>query len=340
MKRFHCVFFGAALLFAATAHAEERTLAEAERAYQHVDFPNTHTLAGRALEAGGGTREQTARCYVLLGISAAALGDTDEAKQDFMRALAVDPTFKLDAGVSPKIREPYLEAKGHWSASAERLTLQAKPSSDGAHLILQLVDPASLVTKLELRIAAPGVQQRPVHAFTDTKLTRFPLPSGLQERGYEYALRALDRYGNVIAEQGTESDPQIVRGASAARAAAANGRSLPERRSYLRPATLGVAGLAAVTVGVVFHLARERDAHTWNGPSCENPGQTRLEQCESVDSRRQSAERLAIGFYAAGGALLTGSLIALVAGRAAPTERVGLGGCSLAGKGLVCDGRF
>jgi hypothetical protein len=51
---------------------------------------------------------------------------------------------------------------------------------------------------------------------------------------------------------------------------------------------------------------------------------------------------LAIGFYAAGGALLTGSVIALVVGRPAPssTQRAGLLGCGFVGAGLSCDGRF
>jgi len=49
-----------------------------------------------------------------------------------------------------------------------------------------------------------------------------------------------------------------------------------------------------------------------------------------------------LGFYAAGGVLLTSSIIALVVGRpkeAAP-ERAGLLGCGFDGQGVACDGRF
>jgi hypothetical protein len=326
------------------AFAQSRGLAEAERAYQAVDFPATHNAAQRALEAGSATREQTARLYVLLGISAAAQGNADEAKQDYMVALAVNPTFKLDKGLSPKIRDPYLEAQGYWAAASERLSLSAKPAGDPEHLIVSLLDPASLVTRVELRIEAPGVLPRDAFQLDASPVTRFTLPAGLATRGYEYAARALDKNGNVLAEFGTDNDPQMVRAPKPA-TASFNGSTPPgtaRGRSYFLPLTLGVAGIGAAAAGVVFHIKREQAAHDWNGPGCETLGQTRLQSCQSVDSRRQTDERLAIGFYAAGGALLTGSLISLIAGRPseAPPNRTGLLGCNVLGTAFSCDGRF
>ena len=128
----------------------------------------------------------------------------------------------------------------------------------------------------------------------------------------------------------------------AARPSDAPPAAAPRARSYFLPITLGVAGLGAAAAGVVFHIKREQAAHQWNGSACEAQGQTRLQTCQSVDSRRQTDERLAIGFYAAGGALLTGSIIALVAGRPseAPPTQTGLLGCTPSGAGISCDGRF
>lgn len=334
----------ACLLIASPAFAQTRAAADAERAYQEVDFPNTHVLAQRALEEGGSGREQTARLYVLLGISSAAQGNTDEAKQDFIVALAVNPELKLDKSISPKFRDPYLEAQGYWAASSERLALGAKPGRDADHLIVRLVDPASLVAKVELQLAARGVSPRPSYEIVPAPATRFAIPAAARGHDYEYALRAVDRYGNVLIEQGSDADPLLGHATTAAPIQAPPG-SAPNatQRSYFLPITLGVAGLGAAAVGVVFHAKREQAAHDWNGPGCENPGQTRLAQCHDIDHRRQTNERLAIGFYAAGGALLTGSLIALIAGRPhAETEKTtaGLRGCSFDGTGLSCDGRF
>jgi hypothetical protein len=331
------------LLPATPAFAQSRALVDAEQAYQAVDFPAARALAQKALEAGGNDREETARLYVLLGISAAAQGDAEAAKASFVVALAVEPSLKLDKGLSPKVRDPYLEARGYWSATSGRLALNARPSNDTRHLVIELADPASLVSKTELRLAEPGSSVRPSLLLSAAQVTRYPLPRALEGRAYEYTLRALDRFGNVLAEHGTETDPTLVRAPSAEQDGGSNrDASAAHGRSYLLPATLGVAGLGALTTGIVFHVKREDAAYDWNSPSCEHEGRTRVQQCHEVDERRSSNERLAIGFYAAGGALLTGSLIALVAGRPAanPNLRAGLLGCRLAGTGLSCDGRF
>jgi len=330
------------LLLTTPAFAQNHTLADAERAYQAVDFPATHALAKQALDAGGADREQTARLYVLLAISAAAQDDAEEAKAAFVVALAVKPSLKLDKGLSPKIRDPYLAAQGYWGASPEQLSLAAKPGSDRAHLIIQLSDPAALVSKLELRIAAAGISPRPSFELSAMPSTRFTLPAQLHGRSYEYTLRALDRSGNVLAERGSNADPELVHASPTQPAEGSAPMPAAHGRSYLLPVTLGIAGLGAVAAGIVFQVKRENAAQDWNSSSCEQPGQTRVEQCQSVDESRQKYEHLAIGFYAAGGALLTGSLIALVAGRpaASSNSRAGLFGCSVAGAGLRCDGRF
>jgi hypothetical protein len=330
------------VLLTTPAFAQSHGLAEAERAYQAVDFPAAHALAKKTLEAGGADREQTARLYVLLGISAAAQGDAEEAKADFVAALAVKPSLKLDKGLSPKVRDPYLEAQGYWAAASDRLALSGKPSSNREHLIVQLSDPANLVSKLELRIAELGKVPRPSFALLAAASVRFTLPSQLRGHSYEYSLRALDRFGNVLAERGSDADPELVRAELAHPGEASTPTPTPHGRSYLLPVTLGVAGLGAVAAGIVFQVKRESDAQEWNSASCEHAGQTRIEQCQAVDDSRERNQHLAIGFYAAGGALLTGSVIALIAGRpaASPTLRAGLLGCSVAGAGLNCNWRF
>jgi hypothetical protein len=331
------------LVFASPASAENRAAAAAERAYQDIDFPNTHELAQHALESGGATRQETARLYVLLGISNAAQGNAEEAKRSFVSALAIDPALKLEKSLSPKIRDPYLEAQGYWSASSERLSLNAKPSGDESHLIVRLADPASLVSKIELRISALGESPKTALTLDRAAVTRFALPQSLQRQDYEFFVRALDRHGNVLAEYGAEADPIVVRAADESRPVDYALGYEPPVRSYLLPVVLGLTGLGATAAGIVFQLEREQAAQQWNGPGCETPGQTRLAQCPNIDSRIKNDEHLAIGFYAAGGALLTGSVIALLAGRSAPEpqgSRASALGCTVAGPGVSCAGSF
>lgn len=342
MNKPACALLALSLLFSASAFAEpgplRAALAAAERAYQDVDFPTTREQAERALEAGGGSPEETARLHVLLGISAAALGDAQAAKPHFIAALAIDPTLRLDKNLSPKIRDPYLEAQGFWSAASERLALRAVPSADGAQIVVRLQDPTSLVSKLELRVAAAGARERSQFLRDPAPETRFPVPSALAERDYEYVLRALDRFGNVLGERGSDADPLLVR----RRAHDTPSARAPQGRSYVLPVALAAAGLGATAVGVLFHVKREQAAHEWNGPECENPGATRGGQCQSVNSRIQSDERFAIGFYAGGGALLAGSLISLLVVRpsGAASERASALGCSVFGTGVSCLGHF
>lgn len=335
----------ACLLVATPAFALSPSALDAERAYQNVDFGNTRAFAQQALEEGGATREQTARLYVLLGISAAAQGNNNDAKQAFIVALAVNPELKLDKSLSPKFRDAYLEAQGFWAAASERLALSAKPGSDSEHLIVRLGDPASLVSKVELHLAARGVSPRQTYTLKAAPTTRFALPAPVRGHDYEYALRALDRYGNVLIEQGSDADPLLGRAPRSASSAPASQppTPAPAGRSYFLPITLGLAGVGAAAAGIVFHLKREEAARDWNGPGCESPGQTRIAQCQSIDHDRQTYERLAIGSYAAGGALLTGSVISLIAGRPHPeteSSSAGFHGCSFDGRGLACQGRF
>ncbi len=333
---------GLALALPSLARADgaNPSIAAAERAYQDVDFPATREAAQHALEAGGSAPEQTARLHVLLGTSAAALGDADDAKQHFIAALAVTPELKLDKSLSPKIRDPYLQAQGYWSAAGERLVLRASPSGDDTHLVIRLQDPASLVAKITIDLALAGSKERASFTLAVAAVSRFNLPAKLRGRDYEYVLRALDRYGNELSEVGSDADPTLVRHTPAPSSAAPT--TTPRGRSYLLPIALGVTGLGAVAAGVVFNVKREQEAHTWNGPSCEQPGATRLEQCTNVNDHIQSNERLAVGFYAGGGALIAGSIISLIVGRPAPelTQRASALGCTVTGPGVSCLGSF
>jgi len=342
MKQPSFVAIALVLLAVTPAFAADKVassaLAAAEQAYQEVDFPATRAQAQRALEAGGASSEQTARLHVLLGISAAALGDATEAKAHFVAALALDSTLRLDKNLSPKIRDPYLEAQGYWSAAGERLAVRATATGDGARLVVRLQDAAALVSKVELALGVSGSRERSKFQLEPTTVMNFAVPAKFRERDYEYVLRALDRYGNVLVERGSDADPELVR---QSRHVSANAETA-HGRSYLFPAALAVTGLGALAAGVVFHVQRERAAHDWNGPKCEHPGLTRQQQCESVDSRVHSNERLAVGFYAGGGALLAGSLISVLAGRpsSASTQRASSLGCSVVGAGISCLGHF
>ena len=94
---------------------------QAERAYREVDFPRQRALALQALEQGNGDPARVAQIYRLLGIAHAVLGEPEAAKEAFARLLELEPGIELERSLSPRVRSPYLEARGEWDVAGEHL---------------------------------------------------------------------------------------------------------------------------------------------------------------------------------------------------------------------------
>jgi len=330
-RSFSCNLLG--LLIAATiawqsGHAEAAeeagvrdALESAEHAYQQVDFLTVHDEAQRGLTLGHASPEQVSRLYVLLGTAAAALGQEDEAKKSFILALAITPKMNLDRNLSPKLRGPYLEARGYWEAYRDRLSLSVGSSAAGKRVTVNVVDPAHLGQRVVVYVRAIGKTKYRTLDMAAESTTSAALPEDLGREGFEYYARLLDEHDNRTVELGNAASPMFADGsqgsAKGTRKLSAATRELSsdstedksaKPRSYWLPVILGVTGATAAGVGVYFNVKREQYADTWNSSACERPGTTRLGQCGNVDSNRQTAERLAMGLYGAGGLLLVGSV--------------------------------
>src|SRR5262249_37620636 len=163
------------------------------------------------------------------------------------------------------------------------------------------VDPGHLATKVALHARPADSTEYAETAADAAREVRFALPDDTRHQGSEYFATILDANQNVLAELGSEGDPRVARAAPQERGpeSATAPQPAPHRRSSLLPAVLGGAGLVAAGVGVVFHVERESAAHEWNGPHCEQPGASRIQQCGDVDSRRSFDQGMAIGAYSA-----------------------------------------
>jgi hypothetical protein len=326
----------------AAARSPTATLAAAERAYQDVDFEQAFALGSSALSRGGATLDESARLYTLLGVSAAALGKTDEARRYFCVAIAIDPERSLDRGLSPKIRAPYLEAQGALSMYKRALLLSAKPKPEAQRLAIHLEDPLGLVRRIQVLTKTLRTA-----AFSENSLAKsgaVPVPAALWQSGFEYVVRGVDEAGNTLCELGTEPDPVLVSGAHGARGAAPGEEPAASGRTTLSwlPWALGSGGLVALAAGGYFQVRREQAASKWNSPSCEHPGATRWQQCASVDDDRRRAQTLAIGFSGAGGALLVGGAITyfLTRGSGSAELRTSQFACGTTGSLWSCSGQF
>lgn len=287
-------------------------LREVEKAYAEVDYERTRSLAVEAIERGGNDRASTSQLYLLWATAAAALDKADEARTAFSYALAANPELKLDRNLSPKIRAPYLEARGALAGADGRPPLEVTLRRRKQELELGLRDALKVAAGLVLSTRTGEGGDFARRRFDASPTRRVPIAGDAE---LQLAVRVVDRHDNALFELGTEEDPERLlqitsNRATAAAAAQPNDRSpLPY---YITSGALAALGVAAGSAATVMYMRREDAAREWNGSGCERPGQTREQQCGAVDQRRHSAERFSIGFAAAGGALLVGSVVTLV----------------------------
>jgi hypothetical protein len=294
------------------ASARDSSLAEAERAYAAVDFSQTFERAEAALAEGAHSPRETARLYLLLGISAAALDKEDEARRAFGVVIALDPEVKLEQSLSPRIRAPYLEARGAFAGGTR---LKAALSADSGALAIALSGALEPVRSVELAVRPKGAADFRVERLEPAAELSFAPTADPAE--VEVAVRLVDEHDNSLFEVGTRTNPRtlVLRGArerTALPPPAAPRESVNRTPYHVTAALLAGLGVAAAGAGVVFHLEREDLAEEWNGVGCEEPGSSRADQCAGVDDDRKRAENLAIGLYAGGGALLVSSIVTLL----------------------------
>jgi hypothetical protein len=315
----------ACALLAPVARAESTSsLSDVQKAYADVDYERTRSLASAAIRHGGNARAATAELYLLWATAAAALEQADEARTAFACALAANPELKLDRSLSPKIRAPYLEARGSLSGADGKPPLEVTLRRRKQEVELGLTDALRVAATLVVATRESEAGAFAERRFAAAPTRRLPVPNGSE---LQFFVRVLDRYGNVLFELGTEDEPQRLlsvtssRPRSAAPAAENHANPLPY---YVTSGALAALGVAAGGVATAMYLRREDAASEWNGSACERPGLTRAEQCHSVNDRRKNAEHLAIGFTAAGGALLLGSIVTLILAPASPHTNVAL----------------
>lgn len=303
----------ASLSLSVSAQAQNSSsLSEVRRAYADVDYERTRALAATAIHRGGSGRASTAELYLLWATAAAAVDKTDEARQAFSHALAANPELKLDRNLSPKIRGPYLEARGAMSGTDDKPPLDVTLRPRKQELELELHDAlqvaATLLVSTRVGQSAPFSRRR----FEAAPTRRVPKPPGSE---LQFFVQVLDRYGNVLFELGNEEEPQRLLQVTSERPRRTQAEPASDASPvpyYVTSGTLAVLGLAAGGAATAMLMRREDAAREWNSSACEHPGLTRAAQCSSVDDRRKQAQYWAIGLSATGGALLVGSLVSFV----------------------------
>jgi hypothetical protein len=240
----------AILLVAAPSAAQTRRsgdpLERVEAAYADVDFEATLGAAQSAIDSGALEPGQLARAYELLGVAAVALGDAGAARDCFERMLVIDPSRELDDTVPPRLRAPFLEARGRVREGA--LTAEVSLVRTPAALRIALADGYELVQGVRLHMRAAGTEDYEDYEadYAEELLAPF---AAAAEGQVEYWLEVLDPRGNRLLVVGSAFSPNVLGEAPRTVVAAAPtpaGRSIAEEPVFW----IIVGAVAVVGAGV------------------------------------------------------------------------------------------
>lgn len=195
---------------AASPALAQTTLDQAENAYSEIDFPRVIELATQALAEGDHSPEEVARIYELIGLSQAAERQEDAARDAYVKMLALRPDAEVDTNLAPRLRGPFLEARGFWASRSGAFGVEARVVRARGGIRVELSDPLGMATEIRVlsrdNAAMTAMEERRVPAEADVFVEVPALPDAPQ---LAYAVQVLDEHGNRLAELGTEDQPRI-----------------------------------------------------------------------------------------------------------------------------------
>ena len=208
----------------ASAAAAQTTLDQAENAYSEIDFDRVIELAEAALAEGGHSPSEVARLYELLGLSHAAERREDPAREAYTKMLALRPEAEVDTNLAPRLRSPFLEAKGFWASRSAGFAVEARVVRARGAVRVELSDPLGMATSIRVlsrdHTTMGRMESQDVPAESSVLVD---VPALADAAQLDYAVMILDEHGNHLAELGTEDEPRVFGEAPATVPATATG---------------------------------------------------------------------------------------------------------------------
>jgi hypothetical protein len=183
----------AVLCVAAPAQAQDAAslIARARSEIDGLRYDVAQATLNQALEAGGADRDQLITLYRLGGEVAGALDQAKAAEAAFTRALVLDPSLQLDAGVSPKISEPFARAK---QVARRHGALAARDSRSGDQLVVEVTSDALKMVARARAYLQPETGVAETRILDGTRRWQVQLPAGVRS----WSLSLLDARGNQL----------------------------------------------------------------------------------------------------------------------------------------------
>lgn len=246
------------LLTTTLVHAQgsQSHLTAAEAAYGEIDFEAVLREASAALESGGNTAAQLERVYELIGIAAAATGDEERSRDAYVKMLALNPEAQVDTNLAPRLRSPFMEARGFWSSRTDRLEVEVRLVRRDRSVRVVLSDPLDMAVEVRVRTRIAGefvnYDDERVQAAPSTLVEVEGLPDAPQ---IEYVLDVLDGFGNRLASLGNEDEPRVLGDAPVTQPIQGGGQASDGGGGGMPIwawVAIGVVAAGAITTGVVL----------------------------------------------------------------------------------------
>jgi tetratricopeptide (TPR) repeat protein len=252
-----------ALLLLLTLHAPARAEIESDlvkrglAAYGRLEYERALRLLGEAARSESLTREEKLAVWRTSGFCHVALDRPDEARQDFVRLLTIDPGQDLDARVSPRARAAFEQARGEVALrGAQAPSLHHLPEledrfdplapREGETVRVSVCHPGGLARHAQLfhRLRGEAAYSRLEADVDDQGCVHLSIPaSAVRPPALETYLVMLDASGTAIARAGNLATPHAV---------AVRSRPVPlHRRRWFWGVVGGVAGAVVLTAVVV-----------------------------------------------------------------------------------------
>ncbi|WP_236607460.1 tetratricopeptide repeat protein [Sandaracinus amylolyticus] len=291
----------------------------AETARRRGEHERARRIARDALEQGTSEPDDVAALQRVIGLASAALGDADAARDAFTRLLAITPDVRLDTDLPAEIRSPYLEARGFWTGTTDRLGVQVELDEETSSLVARAADPARMVSRYRVRVRSEGGSWREV-ARAPSDVITIPIPELTTARSVEYSVAMLDELGNRVYRRGSDESPEraelapievavVPGGDDASRALAPAVDPTP---FYVAGAALAAGAIGLAVGGGVSTSEAHRLAGEWSSDACLGAAPelaTRAETCPGLDDSARTNETISFVLYGIGGALLVAAIV-------------------------------
>jgi hypothetical protein len=235
----------------------------AEQLYAKLDYDKANEVAQKVLSLRGLSHDQLVRAYRVLAVTHAVLDHEEDARDAFVMLLTLDPDYKVDPNLGPRVTAPFQEARGYWRAQPMKPGLEVTVVvriGEGGVIRVTTRDPTKIARKVTVghRWSAQGDYTTQAVPIAEGVTIDVPAPPPDRSR-LDYYVQATDDRDGVVFEHGSPAVPKSA--FAEAKSTGAGGKPKDEGSSiFSSPVFWGITGAVLLGGGAAaFFALRPKD---------------------------------------------------------------------------------